>query len=147
MPRTKHYMNWKDVTVVYGSGPTTITLTEITDIAVQRGEQWISFKGDGNVFATAMALADSSRSVRITGGDVGKLLTIPKNTVCTVNFKLYDAVNQSASGAGTLSFVLSNAVFLGNAPGGGQNQYIMDSIQFQAYSSDGTTDPLAVSEA
>lgn len=147
MARTGLYMNWKGWTVTHGSGPTTITLSQITDVQVQRGEQWVSFKGDGNIFATMMALANSTRAIRITGGDVGKLLTIPKNTVCTVSGYLYDAKNQTTSGSGTLNISLANACFEGNAPGGGQNQFISDTVQFTAYSSDGSIDPLTVTEA
>lgn len=147
MARTGLYMNWKGFTVTHGSGPTTITLNQITDVQVQRGEQWVSWKADGNVFATAMALAGSTRAIRLTGGDIGKLLTIPRNTVCTVAGYLYDQKNQSTSGSGTLSISLANACFEGNAPGGGQNQFISDTVQFTAYSADGTTDPLTINEA
>lgn len=147
MARSKHYMNWKNWTVTHGAGPTTITLTEITDVQVQRGEQWISWKADGNIFATDMALAGSTRAIRMSGGDVGKLVTIPRNTVCTVAGYLWDAKNQSNSGSGSLSISLANACFEGNAPGGGQNQYISDTVQFTAYSSDGSTDPLTITEA
>jgi len=147
MARSKSYMNWKGVTVTHGSGPTTITLTEITGVQIQRGDQWIPLRVDGYVFATRMARVGAQRGIRITGADVGKLATIPLNTVCTVVAKLWDSVNQTDGGSGMLTFTLSNAVFAGNNPGGNQNEYITDTVEFMAYSADGTTDPLVVAES
>lgn len=147
MPRSKSYMNWKTVSVSHGPGPTTITLTEITGVQIQRGEQWVPLRVDGFVFPTRMARVGAQRGMRITGADVGKLATIPLNTVCTVTCQLFDSVNQTTNGSGTLTFTLSNAVFMGNSPGGNQNEYIMDSVEFSAYSADGTTDPLTINEA
>lgn len=146
MARTKHYMNWKSCTIVHGSGPTTITLTEITNVEFMINDEFVQFKGDGNIYATVMALANASRGVRITSGDLGRLaVTIPHNTPCTVTLICHDAVNGSGSGA--LTFVLSNALKQSISPSGAQNVILTDTVTFMSYSSDGTTSPLAITEA
>lgn len=146
MARTKHYQNWKSVTISHGVGPTTITLTEITNVEILNNDQYETFKGDGNIFNTVMVLANGVRGIRITGGDIGtQCVTIPRNTPCTVVCVLHDAVNGSGSGA--LTFTLSNAMKQGASPGGPQNKILTDVVEFMAYSSDGTTDPLSISQA
>ena len=145
MARTKHYMNWKSCTIVHGSGPTTISLTEITNVEFMINDEFVQFKGDGNIYATVMALANSTRGVRITSADLGRLsVTIPHNTPCTVTVICHDVVN--GAGDGALTFVLANALKQTIAPGGAQNVILTDTVTFMSYSSDGTTSPLTISE-
>lgn len=145
MARSKTYMNVTSVTISYGGGPTTISLTEITSVqfGMQEGlEPWIA---DGHKFPTLLIAATGTRSVTIFSGDIGKLLTIPKNTACTVSFIFNDSVNTTSTGAVTLT--LSNAVMGEISASGPSNKFAGGSAVFMLYSSNGSTDPLAYSEA
>lgn len=145
MARSKTYMNVTSVTISYGGGPTTISLTEVTNVqsAIQDVlEPWVA---DGHKFPTLLIAAMGTRSVTIFSGDIGKLMTIPKGTACTVSFIFNDSVNTTSTGA--VTFTLSNAVLNDISFSGPSNKFAGGSATFMLYSSNGSTDPLAYSEA
>ena len=110
-----------------------------------RGDQYEMWKADGNIFNTLMALANGMRGVKITGGDIGKMNTIiPRNTNCIIVVKLYDPRN--GVGTGCLNFTLINALLQDTSPSGPENKFITDTLNFMAYSPDGNTDPLTITE-
>jgi hypothetical protein len=138
------FMNWTGVTVVYGASPTTITLTEVTDIQVVDSDILEMWQADGHKFPTLCIAADANRGLTIHGGDCYKLAAMPRNTPCTINATLRDAAN--GAGTGALVLALSNAVLSESNFSGQTNKFAGGSATFMAFSSDGSTDPLAISQ-
>lgn len=135
-------MDWKEIVVTPQNGAP-IPLSEVTEMDVDVEDQLSPWQADGNKYASAVVVSNGERGGTIMGGDVGKLLSIPRGTACTVSAKLYHAVNRAGAGAAT--FVFSNAVF-GKAGAKGQsNKYAGGQVSFMCFSPDGT-DPLTISQ-
>jgi cyanophycinase-like exopeptidase len=143
--KTNVYMNWTGVTVSFGVGPTVIALTEITDVQVLDEDGLEMWQSDGNKFATVVVAATGARGMTLTGGDLFKLATMPRNTPCTIVAVLRDAINGTGSGA--ITHTLVNAVMAGAPRGGATNKFAMGSVTFMAFSPDGSTDPLTLTQA
>ena len=144
MAKTNVFMNWKEVTVTPVGGGGAIAITEVVDVEVMDKDDLEPWQADGHKFPTLLVAASGMRGLTIQGGSINKLSSIPKNTPCTVVAKLYDAKN--GAGEGCLVHTLSNAVLQGSPSSGKSNKFAGGSAVFVAYSSDGTVDPLVVTE-
>ncbi len=142
--RSNVYMSWTGVTVT-PSGGSTMAISEVTDVQVHDKDHIEPWQADGHKYATRMIAASGERGITITGGDVGKLASIPKNVPCTVVAILNDAVNGVGTGAVTVTLV--NAI-RGEVPSSGKtSKFAGGSVSFMAFSSDGTADPLSYAAA
>lgn len=142
MAATNVFMNWKDITISYGVGPTVINLAEVTDFAVDISDELEEWQADGNRYSTVSVVARSSRGGQISGGDVAKLASLPSNTYCTVVAKLYDSIN--GAGDGCLTFTLVKCTFADKSAKGSTNKFAGGQASFTAHSVDGSTDPLTI---
>jgi hypothetical protein len=139
------YMNWKSVTVTFGTVPTVVSLTEVMDVQVLDQEGLEPWQADGHKFPTLLIAATGSRGMTIVGGSVNKLAAIPRNTPCTVVAILNDAVN--GAGAGAITHTLVNAVLADAGRSGPSNKFAGGTATFVAFSPDGITDPLTIAIA
>lgn len=144
MPHTNVYMNWTGVTITPVGG-SAISLLEVLDVQVMDEDTIEQWQSDGNKFATVLVAASGSRGMTITGGDVFKLAGIPRNTLCTIVAILNDARNSAGSGA--ITHTLSNAMFASAPRSGTTNKFAGGSVTFIAASTDGSTDPLVITQA
>ena len=143
MARSKRYVNF--TLSLTPSGGTLTAYNEITGYQVHRGKKQLMAFGDAKLYPTLIVNVENSRTITIVGGDVSKLLQLGADTVFTVVLILNDAKNGSGSGALTVTLV--DATIAEDSHSGQNNEFGQSSVTFVAYSTDGTTDPLTVSEA
>ena len=134
MAATKAQINWASVT--HG----TTAITRITTGGFGQGGQLLKFKGDTNIYSTIIANVNNEPHASFTTADVAILMGIAPGTSATLSATLNDAL--TATG-GAVAFAMINAVFE-NADAQAQHaQYGSVTGTWQAYSSDGTTNPLS----
>lgn len=149
MARSGRYVNYQ-VQIKDGSGSLT-TFKEITGVSIQRGTKLLAAYGDAKIFPTMQVAVESHRSITLMGADVSKLLQLPAFDTYEVSVILLDAAswNQTtpttASGAATVQ--LNPCKIAQDNHDAKNNEYAGTTITFQGYSTDGTTDPLTISEA
>jgi hypothetical protein len=123
------------------------TITRVTTAAFSRGGALMSFSADGDRYPTAIVNLMSKPTASVTTADVGLAFDgtkFPVGADAALSATLNDA--KGASG-GSVIFTLANAV-LENVQGNGQHgQFASATLNFQAYSSDGTTSPLSIARA
>jgi hypothetical protein len=144
MARTGKYTGLISTVSWTPNGGTLVSITGNIGAKPTINNQLIEFTGDAATFATLLANVKGTRGLQLSGYDVSKLMKLstgPGTLVVTVN----DAVN--GTGTGAITYTLSNAVKQ-DASGTHQNQSADSAtLSFVAYSSDGTTDPLVITEA
>lgn len=144
MAATNLFMNWSAVSVTYGTTPTVITLTGVTDFDPDAETKQEMFYGDVRKFPRLITNTEKSRSVTITGGDVYKLFAIPEDAVCTVTGTLNDAKN--AAGTGAMVVTLNNAIRQKVGSKATNNKFGLASVTFMAYGDASDTDPLTITQ-
>ena len=133
MSATKANINWTGVS--HG----TVSITRVTAANFSYGGRLIKFKGDVDGFPTIIANVDNEPHASITTADVGTMMGFIPGTTATLNATLNDA--KLATG-GAVVFAMANAVFE-NADNQGQHAAVRNPTgTWQAYSSDGSTNPL-----
>jgi hypothetical protein len=140
MPATNLFMSYVDATFT-PEGGSAIDLTEITDVNWDLSgdpEEWYA---DGSNFPKLALTPKNNRRVRLTGGDVRKLLTLPQRTVGTFEVTLMDAVNRRGTGA--LNFTLSPCIVTGVPHKGATGKFADGEVMLMGYAPDGETDPLS----
>jgi hypothetical protein len=135
---TKAQINWTAVS--HGS----TNITRVTTASFGQGGSLIKFKGDTDQYPTIIANVDNEPHASLTTTDVGTLFGITPGTTASLTATLNDA--RLVTG-GAVVFVMANAVFE-NADAQGQHaQFATVTGSWQAYSSDGSTNPLTFSRA
>lgn len=146
MARTGLLMNWTGVQAVTEEvSPVTTTLTKITDVEIDGKSTQKAFYGDANSFPIAIRNVMKTRTIKLVGGDVKKLLAISEDTPVTITAILNDLVN--GTGAGALTIVAAHAKRESSPYGAKNNEFGQATVTFHCYSADGTTDPITVTEA
>ena len=134
MAISKANINWTAVS--HGS----TAITRVTAGSFGQGGSLIKFKGDVDNYPTIIAAVDNEPHASFTTADVGTLFGIVPGTTGTLIATLNDAKLVSL---GAVAFAMSNAVFE-NADAQGQHaQFASVTGTWQAFSSDGSTNPLA----
>lgn len=147
MSATKRYMNVKTFTFVI-SGGSTITLTGKTKFGLDYKGDLVEFYGDGDKFPTTVVLGTSNPQMTIDTADVGTAQSLPPGTRGVATAVISDAKNVAGgAGSGELSAVLSGAIVAGNTLTGQHKQFASGTITVQAESTDGVTNPLAITIA
>jgi len=135
MAATKAQMNWKSV--VAGS----TTITRVTTGSFKFGGKLVKFSGDADVWVTVIGVGPGEPSAQFSTADIATLMSIQPGASGSLVAKLNDA--ELASGGG-ITFTLANAVFE-NADGSNTHGQIgVGTGTWQAYSVDGTTNPLTL---
>jgi hypothetical protein len=145
MPRTGKHTGQISTVTYTASGGSAVAVTGNFAVEVMIGDQLVEFTGDAAAFATLLASVKGSRGLKISGYDVGKHIAVfgkgPGTLVAVVN----DAVN--GTGAGALTYSLSNAMRADLSISHRNQSADSSSVTYTAFSSNGSTDPLAVVEA
>jgi hypothetical protein len=135
MSATRAQINWASVS--FGS----TSITRITNGTFGYGGHLAKWKGDTDKFPTVIANVDNDPHASFTSGDIGTLMGIAPGTIGTLTATMKDALGASG---GDVTFTLSNAVFE-SADGQDQHaQFGTATATWQAYSTDGVTNPLSV---
>lgn len=134
MSATKAQINWTAVS--HGS----TNLTRVTNAMFGQGGSLIKFKGDTDQYPTIIANVHNEPHASITTADVGTLMGIPPGTTATLNATLNDA---KAATGGAVVFALANAVFENADTQAQHAQFATVTGTWQAFSSDGSTNPLS----
>jgi hypothetical protein len=142
MARSKRYVNFS-VQLTPGGGSAS-TYSEIMAVKVMRGSKQLAAYGDAKLFPTLIINVEETRSITLAGGDVSKMLQLPRGVVYTVAIVLNDAKNGNGSGALTITMV--DAVIESDEHSAANNDFGGSTVTFNAYSADGSTDPLTVAE-
>ncbi len=135
MSSYKAQINWASVS--FG----TTSITRITTGSFGYGGTLAKWKGDTDKFPTVIANVDNDPHASFTSGDVGGLMGFAPGAVGTLTATMKDALGASG---GDVTFTLTNAVFE-NVDGQDQHaQFGTATATWQAYSTDGVTNPLVV---
>lgn len=117
-----------------------VNFTRVTSLGISQGGKLIKFKGDTDIYSTIIANVDNEPSVTITTADIGTVMGCVPGVSATFTATMNDA--KTASG-GSIVWTMINAVFE-NADSTAQHaQFGSVNASWQAYSSDGTTNPLS----
>lgn len=120
---------------------TAISLDEITEVdwdASGEAEEWYA---DGSFFPRLILVPRNKRTVKLTGGNVKKLLSLPQNSDGTFTTTLQDAVN--GTGTGAINFTLTPCKVLGMPNRGQTGKFATGDVMINGYAPDGLTDPLS----
>jgi hypothetical protein len=134
MAATKAQINW--TTVTFGSTP----ISRITSGGFSQGGKLIRFKGDTDIYSTIIANVNNEPSGTFTTADVGTMMSINPGTVNTLTATLSDA---KAATGGAVVFVMINSVFENADTTAQHAAFGTVTGTWQAFSSDGTTNPLS----
>ena len=145
LARSKLNIGWSSVTITPLPSGTATTLDEITNVSPSKSNAVKAFFGDAHLFATLILSRQLERHLTITTGNVFDATAIQENQPYTIVAIWNDAKNAASTGAITIT--LANAVCTKNGANGPANDFGVATLEFQAYSSDGSTDPLSVTQA
>lgn len=134
MGATKLQANWTAVAFASQS------ITRVTSCTFAQGGQLAEFAADDDRFPTVLANLMSRPTASITSGDVGTLMAVAPGTVGTLTATHADALRASG---GAVVYVLSNAVSENAQDSGPFGQFGTATLNFRAFSDDGSTNPLA----
>jgi hypothetical protein len=138
MSATKAQINWASVT--FGSS----AITRITTGGFGQGGKLLKFKGDTDMYSTIIANVTNEPNARFTTADVGTVMGITPGTANTLTATLNDA--KGATG-GSVVFTMINAVFENADTTAQHAQFGTVTGTWQAFSSDGETNPLSFTRA
>ncbi len=135
---TKAQINW--TACEFASTP----ITRVTHASVGQGGSLIKFKGDTDLYPTIIANVDNEPHMSITTADVGNLMALVPGAVGTLTATLNDA--KSATG-GAVVFTMINSAFENADTQAQHAQFGSVTGTWQAYSADGSTNPLSLARA
>lgn len=138
MSATKAQINWTAVS--WGASPSPTPMTRVTSVSVSQGGSLIKFKGDTDLYPTIIANVDNEPNVSVTTADVGTLMGFAPGASGTWSGTLNDA--KLATG-GAVVFTMINAVFENADTQAQHAAFGSVTGTWQAFSSDGSTNPLS----
>ena len=134
MSATKVQLNWTSVSF------NSTNITRVTAGMFGQGGQLLKFKGDTDLFPTVIAAPDTEPHASFTTADVGTMMGFVPGTGASLTATLNDAKGDSG---GAVVFTLANAVFENADTSAQHAQWGTVTGTWQAYSSDGSTNPLS----
>jgi hypothetical protein len=141
---SKRFMNWTGVTFTPTNGSPTL-ITGVVSIHIESGGSLARFSGDGDRYSTTVVNDFHDPTITIQTADLGSVSSFPVGTVGTFTATLNDARN--GAGTGAIVYTLTNAIVASNPVQGKHRQFGLGVLTMTAYSTDGVTNPLAVSIA
>jgi hypothetical protein len=138
MSATKAQINWASVT--FGS----TAITRITTGGFGQGGKLLRFKGDTDMYSTIIANVNNEPHATFTTADVGTMMGISPGSTGTLSATLNDA--KGATG-GAVVFAMINAVFETADTTAQHAHFGTVTGTWQAFSSDGVTNPLSFTRA
>jgi hypothetical protein len=134
MSATKAQINWTAVQFASAN------ITRVTNASVGQGGTLIKFKGDTDLYPTVIANVDNEPHFSITSADVGNLMNFSPGATGTLTATLNDA---KAAVGGAVVFTMINAVFENADTQAQHAQFGSVTGTWQAFSTDGSTNPLS----
>jgi hypothetical protein len=129
-------LNWSSVTF------TATAITRVTNCSFDEGGNIIYFSGDANIYNVVSAVAVNAPTASITTGDVGNAFNaFTVGAIGSLVASLNDA--RGATGGG-VTFTM-NAVYHTTTGSGAHAAFASATLNFGAVSTDGVTNPLAIS--
>jgi hypothetical protein len=138
MSATRAQINWASVS--FGS----TAISRITTGGFGQGGKLLRFKGDTDMYSTIIANVNNEPNATFTTADVGALMGIAPGSTNTLTATLNDA--KGATG-GAVVFSMINAVFENADTSAQHGQFGTVTGTWQAFSSDGITNPLSFTRA
>ncbi|MHC5542095.1 hypothetical protein ACYOEI_28065, partial [Singulisphaera rosea] len=135
------FISYVNTAIVSISGGASLAIDEVTDIDFDVSGEEEEWMADGSLFPKLVVAQRQRRRVKVSGGDVRKLLSLPWNTPSTFTTTLRDAVNGTSSGA--LNFTLTPCVVIGAPTKGSTGKFATGEVNLTAWAPDGMTDPLS----
>ena len=132
-------INWTAVAFTPASA-SAIPITRVTAGMFGQGGQLIKFKGDTDQYPTIIAAPTVEPNASFTTADVGTMMGFAPGTGGSLAATLNDA---KAAVGGAVNFTLSNAVFETASATAQHAHFATVTGTWQAFSSDGVTNPLA----
>jgi len=121
------------------------SITEVQEVAFSEQNAVLNGSGDNALYDTATDVVGIRRMCRISTEDLADMNAFDTGDEGTlVSIHKAQGNNAGTAEAGDLTFTLSNAVCTSKGQSGRHRQWGQATAEFQAYSSDGATDPLAV---
>jgi hypothetical protein len=143
MAATRANINWTGVSFTPTSA-SAVAITRVTTGMFGQGGQLIKFKGDTDQFPTIIAAPTQEPHASFTTADVGTMMGFAPGTGGVLAATLNDA---KAQAGGAVVFALSNAVFESASATGQHAEFATVTGTWQAFSSDGVTNPLSFTRA
>jgi hypothetical protein len=135
MAISKAQINWTNVAFA------STGITRVTAAMFGQGGSLIKFKGDTDLYPSIIANVTNEPHASITTADVGTMMGFNPGASGTLAAQLNDA---KAVSGGAVVFTMSNAVFE-NADANAQHaQFGTVTGTWQAYASDGLTNPVVI---
>jgi hypothetical protein len=134
MAATKLQLNFTGVSFA------STAITRVTSVSFDQGGTLINFSGDNDRYPTVIANPVSNPKCSITSGDVANLMNIATGASGTILANQLDAL---AATGGAIDWTLVNAVHETTTDQGQWGQFGTATATFNAYSSDGSTNPLS----
>lgn len=135
MAATRANINWAAVT--FG----TTSISRVTSGAFGLGGKLLTFRGDVDLYNTVVANVVNEPHAAFTTADVGTMMGLAPGATATLAATLNDA--KGAVG-GAVVFTLNNAVFESAQAQAHHAQFGSVVGTWQAFSSDGVTNPLSI---
>lgn len=127
--------NWSAVSFANTS------VTKVTKVDIDQGGKLIKFFGDGDIYPTTVVAQDNEPTVSLESGDIATVAGLGgPGTEGTFTGKHNDA---KAAVNGAIVWTVINSVIRNNSASGPRGQFGSTTLQLDAYSSDGTTNPVS----
>lgn len=134
MAATKLQRNWTAVQF----GNTTITM--VTACSFDSGGKLIKFYGDADIFPVVIVAQDCEPTASVDSGDTATIMGFAPGTSGTFTATHNDA---KLAVGGAIVYTLINAVVRNPNTSGPRGQFGTATLPLDAFSSDGTTNPLS----
>lgn len=138
MAATRLQANWSGVAL----GATTIT--RVSQVSINQGGTLQDYSADGDHYPTVITNLMNKPTASVTSADTATLMGIAPGTTGSFTATHKDAKAQTG---GDILYVLANAVASTAQTSGGHNAFGTASLSMQAFSSDGSTNPLSFTRA
>ena len=115
-------------------------ITRVTTGGFGQGGKLLKFKGDTDLYSTIIANVNNEPNATFTTADVGTVMGIAPGTTNTLSATLNDA--KGATG-GAVVFTMINSVFENADTSAQHAQFGTVTGTWQAFSTDGVTNPLS----
>lgn len=136
------FMNFTGTTVSYGTTPTVIDIGEVTDIEFDEDIKQEIFFGDNRKRPKLIRNTEEKNTLKIVGGNIAKLASIPKDVPLTIETTLCDALN--GTGIGALTITLENAMRGKITNKGSNNKFATGDVTFTSFGDDEDASPLTI---
>ena len=139
MSATGVQLNWTSVGYT-PSGGSLNTISRVNSVDFNYGGSLLAYSGDGNIFPTVLANNMNKPKASVHSANHGITMGFTPGTKGTFTATAADALGATN---GAVVYTLINAVVAASTAGGQHSQYGNGVLTFEAFSSDGTTNPLS----